>query len=104
MFIFDKDKTKEQKLASAKEAIKLGILMALDNNPTYKAAIATFCFVVKDDTLSSMLSDRVAEELNCKDNPAAMQLIKSLLVMNGFYAFDTTSQLEIINEICSLVS
>lgn len=103
MFIFDKNKTKEEKLAAAKEAIKLGILMALDNNPTYKIAIKTFCSFVKNSGISVAIADRVAEELKCEDNPAAMQLIKSLLVMNGFYAFDTTSQIEIINEICSLV-
>lgn len=103
MFIFDKSKTKEEKLDMAKEAVKLGILLALDNNPTYKIAIQTFCSVVKNSGISVSIADRVAEELKCEDNPAAMQLIKSLLVMNGFYAFDTTSQIEIVNEICSLV-
>lgn len=104
MFIFDKNKTKEEKLAIAKEAIKLGIIMALENNPTYKIAIKTFCAVVRNSGFSVSIADRVAEELKCQDNPAAMQLIKSLLVMNGFYAFDMTSQIEIVNEICSLVS
>jgi len=103
MFFFDKNKTKEQKVAEAKEAAKLIIMMALENNPKYKAPIAAFCSVAGGN-ISEALADAVAKKLDCKDDPAAMQLIKMALVTSGFYGFDEPSQLEIIKEICGIVS
>jgi len=101
--MFWKKDADDKTLIRAKAIVSAAINIALYKNPKYAAEVAVFCDVVNGG-VNGALADFVADKIGEMEDPYIANTIKNALVLCDFPDFDEPEQLEIIKEICSLVS